>query len=224
MTIRNHLSLPLRTVLIALLLGLVAAVAVWAYAGRGRQDDSKALLAQAREQLAKLSSERDQLSALANAAESRLTMERAAQAQLAQQIRALESENNRLKEELAFFESLLPADTGPTGIAIRRLWTDWLAPGQLRYRLLVVQGGKGLREFDGTVQFVLTVLQAGKSAMLYFPDRQNSEPEQYKLGFKHYQRLEGVLALPEGVIVKLIQVRILEQGKVRAQQSLNLKG
>jgi hypothetical protein len=222
MKIRKYLSLPLGRFLAALLLGLVVVIAVWAYAGRGRQEDAKVLLNQAREQLEKLSSERDQLSALANAAESRLAIERAAQAQLAQQLRALESENSRLKEDLAFFESLLPAATGPATIAIRRLRTDWQAPGQLRYRLLVIQSGKGVREFAGAVQFALTVVQAGKNAVIYFPDQPNSEPEKYRLEFKHYQRLEGVLALPDGVTVRTIQVRILEQGKVRVQQSFNL--
>jgi DNA-binding transcriptional MerR regulator len=221
MKLLKPLSLPLRIVLLVLL-GIAGVMALRAAGGYGRQEDSKVSLAQAREQLQKLSSEREQLTALVNAAESRLTMERAAQAQLAQQIRALESENNRLKEDLAFFESLLPAEHGPAGIAIRRLRADWLAPGQLRYRLLVIQGGKGVQEFAGAVQFVLTVVRAGKSTTLQFPDQKDGEPDKYHLMFKHYQRLEGVLALPEDVSVRAIQVRVLEQGKVRVQQSLNL--
>ena len=54
-------------------------------------------------------------------------IERAAHKQLAAQVKALEAENARLKEDLAFFDSLLPAGTGSEGISIRRLEdrVDW---------------------------------------------------------------------------------------------------
>jgi hypothetical protein len=34
--------------------------------------------------------------------------------------------------------------------------------------------------------------------------------------------LEGVLTLPDGVIVKTLQARVLDRGQIRAQQSANL--
>lgn len=95
-----------------------------------------------KEQIEAVTAERDRLSTLANAAESQLNMGKAAQKQLIAQIKALETENARLKEDLAFFESLLPNAAGPQGISIRRLKIDQIAPNQLRYRLLVMQGAQ----------------------------------------------------------------------------------
>lgn len=202
-------------------------MSMWAY-GLGRSiagfnpNAVEEQLAVFQEQVEKLKGERDQLSTTVNAAESQLNIERSAQKQLVMQVKGLESENIRLKEDLAFFESLLPADTGSQGVSIRRLKADIIAPNQLRYRLLIMQGGKGGHDFVGNLQLAVTVLQGGKSAMIVFPDGKASDADKFKLGFKHYQRVEGVLILPEGALMKAVQARILDRGQIRAQQSSNL--
>lgn len=178
-------------------------------------------LEQLQQKVAQLTIERDRFSTTVNAAESQLNIERSAQKQLASQVKILESENAKLKEDLAFFESLLPADTG-SGISIRRLKADIIAPNQLRYRLLIMQGGKGGRDFVGDLQFAVTVVQADKNAMIVFPQGNSGEANKLKLSFKHYQRVEGILTLPEGAVAKAIQARVLEKGQIRAQQTANL--
>jgi hypothetical protein len=224
MTIRTRTPWPMRLLIVAAA-ALAGAAAMWAY-GSGQfmpvnPDNVRAQLVQYKEQLEKVTVERDQLSTTANAAESQLNIERSAQKQLATQVKTLEAENTRLKEDLAFFESLLPNATGPVGISIRRLKIDQIAPNQLRYRLLIMQGGKGDRRFVGGLQLMVTTLQDGKSAMMTFP-ASPAEQEKFKLSFMHYQRVEGVLTLPEGVATKLVQARVLENGQVRAQQAANL--
>lgn len=184
--------------------------------------NAKEQLARYKEQVEKLSLERDQFSSTVNAAESKMNIERSAQRQLAAQVKALESENMRLKEDLAFFDSLLPNATGAPGITIRRLKIDQITPNQLRYRLLIMQGGKGEQLFVGSLQLAVTTVQGGKSAMINFPEATSTEQEKFKLSFRYYQRVEGVITLPEGTITKLVQARVLEKGQVRAQQSANL--
>ncbi|WP_233556322.1 DUF6776 family protein [Noviherbaspirillum sedimenti] len=226
-SIRRHLPWPLRLLLVTVVLGLAGAIALATYdlgrslAGRGSgvsgvgADDVRQL----REQLAQASAERDRYAGSVDAAGSQLQIERSAQTQLAAQVKNLVTENARLKEDLAFFESLLPASTGAQGITIRRLTTEMIAPNQLKYRLLVMQGGKGDREFAGNLQLAVSVVRDGKSAMIIFPDSKSGESDKFKLGFRHYQRLEGMLSLPEGVTLQAVQARILEKGQLRAQQS-----
>jgi len=217
---------PMRLMLVVSI-GFAGAIAMWTYdsgrfSGGVVPENTRDQLASYKEQLAKLTAERDQFSTTVNAAESQLNIERSAQKQLAAQVKTLESENTRLKEDLAFFESLLPNATGPAGVAIRRLKIDQVAPNQVRYRLLVMQGGKGDRRFVGNLQLMVTVIQEGKSAMMTFPAAVPAEQEKFKLSFMHYQRVEGVLTLPEGASTKLVQARVLENGQVRAQLSANL--
>ena len=227
MTIKTQMPWTTRLLAFVIVLGLGGALALWVYdMGRGltglHADETRQQLVRYKEQLELMTAERDQLSATANAAESKLNIERSAQKQLATQVKTLESENTRLKEDLAFFESLLPNATGPAGVAIRRLKIDPMPPNQLRYRLLIMQGGKGDQQFVGNLQLAVTVIRDGKSAMMVFPEGNPAEQAKFKLGFRHYQRVEGVLTLPEGATAKLVQARVLENGQMRAQVSANL--
>jgi hypothetical protein len=227
MIVRTALPWPLRMAFIAGGIGLGGAIAMWTYdlgsaLTNPNAGDAKERLANYREQIDKLTGERDQFSSTVNAAESQLNIERSAQKQLAAQVKTLETENIGLKEDLAFFESLLPNATGAQGISIRRVKIDQLASNQLRYRLLVMQGGVGDHNFIGSLQLAVTTLQGGKSAMMVFPETNSNELDKFKLSFKHYQRVEGVLTLPEGALVKLVQARVLERGQIRAQQAANL--
>lgn len=226
-SIRHHLPWPLRLLLVAIVLGLAGAIALATYdLGRsltGRSDAiSPAQVSDLHERLAQATAERDRFSGSMDAAESQLQIERTAQQQLAAQVKTLLAENARLKEDLAFFEKLLPSSTGAAGISIQRLAIESIAPNQLKYRLLVMQGGKGGREFIGNLQLTVSVVREGKSAMIVFPDAKSADGDRYKLAFQHYQRMEGTLNLPEGVTVQSVQARILEKGQLRAQQSAKL--
>lgn len=227
MTIKRHMPWPLRILLLVVAIGVGGAMAMWAYdLGRsnfaglnpdGMRDQVEIL----NEQVKKLSAEREQFSTTANAAESQLNIERSAQTQLANQIKALESENAKLKEDLSFFEKLLPTNTGAQGITIQRLKAEVVVPNQVRYQLLAMQGG-GSALFVGNLQLSVTVLQSGKSVIINFPEQNATDLARYKLSFKYYQRVEGVLTLPDGAVIKAIQARVLDRGQMRAQQSVNL--
>lgn len=222
MTVKSQLPLPLRVALGVLLLVVGIAAALWVYdLGRdfaGFDSDKR----DQRRQSGELREERDQLVKSVDAADSRLNIERAAQSQLAEQIKTLEAENARLKEDLAFFESLLPANTGPQGLTIQRMSLEPLAPNQLRFRLLVMQGGSGKQRFSGELQLVVTAEQGGQTVTLTYPKERSPEYENYKLGFRHYQRLEGTVSLPEGAVVKNVLARVIEKGQIKAQKSAGL--
>lgn len=202
--------------------------------------DGKAEIVHLKEQVQKLTAERDQYSTTANSAETKQNIDRSEQQQLAVQVKSLEDENTKLKEDLAFFESLLPVDANAQGVSIRKLKAESVAPNQLHYQLLVMQGGKGDHDFIGNLQLNVTVVQNGKSAMIAFPEPAAtpapnapgaSAPakaeaatalDNFKLAFKHYQRVDGVLTLPDGAVIKSVQARILDKGQIRAQLSTYL--
>jgi outer membrane murein-binding lipoprotein Lpp len=228
MTIRQRLPLPLRLLYYVVVIALACIVILWAYElgmnftganARTLQEDITKLSAEVKT----LRAERDQLSSMANAAESQLNMVRATSSQFANQIKQLETENSRLKEDLAFFESLLPTNVGTQGLAIQRFRAEMLAPNQLRYRLLVIQGEKTTREFNGELALQVSGMQDGKPVMLNYPEHKTgADNARYKLSFKYYQRVEGVMSLPAGVTVKSVQVRVMQNGQISAQQSVNL--
>jgi hypothetical protein len=227
MRIKQQLGWPARLAVAGIAIGCLVAVGVVCY-DLGRHVAERRLPVGASrpvgaaEQIAAVVVEHDRYSDTTNSSESQLTMERSAQKQLGEQVKLLDVENNKLKEDLAFFESLLPADKNSGGLSIRRIKADMAGPNQLRYRLLVMQGGKGDRDFSGNVQVVVTLVREGKTSTLIFPDANNhdaTESKKFALAFKRYQRIEGLLTIPDGAEVKSLQAKILEKGQIRAQQN-----
>jgi hypothetical protein len=226
MTISHQQPWPIKLALVALVIGVGGAIAMWTYdLGRSFTFGPKfsaERLELLQKQVEQLAAERDKLAATANTIESQQNIEKSTQKQLGDQVKTLTSENLKLKDDLAFFESLMPAATGPEGITVQRIKAEMTAPNQLRYRVLVMQGGKGGRDFTGELQLSLNLMLAGKPAIMQFPDVKSGDAGKLKLTFRHYQRLEGLIPLPEGAIVKTIQVKIMDKGVQRAQQSINL--
>jgi hypothetical protein len=164
-----------------------------------------------------------ELRASVNASESKLQIERSAQTQLGRQVKALEDENARLKEDLAFFENLIPSESRDNSLLINRFRAEPGAlPGEYRYRLLLLQGGRRDKPFQGNLQLLVTVQQDGKDAIIAVPEE--GAAQAYKISFKYFQRIEGTFRVAASARVKMVQVRVFEIGsdQVRATQSFNL--
>ena len=141
-----------------------------------------------------------------------LQIELSTQGNLSGQIQTLAEENALLKEDLAFFQTLMASGGEPGGISINRfrIQADAL-PGEYRYRLLIVQSKQRVREFHGRLQFVVDLEQEGKSNVLTIPAG-SENPQAYNLSFKFYKRVDGTFMLPPAAVVKRVQVRVLENG------------
>lgn len=220
MAVRSHLPWPLRWAAVAVMLGFSGALALWAFEfGRGLAgwhgrdlEVQRAQLSEVRQQLDAIRRDRDQAQAIANSADSLLTAERVTQQKLAEQVRALEAENQALKADLGFFERLLPASG--EGLSIRGLQVASAGAGQWRLQLLVMQqGARGQADFRGRVEVSVNGLRDGKPWAAATPLL--NQP----LQFRQYRRVEGLFAAPAGVPARQVQVRVLDEaGAVRAVQ------
>jgi hypothetical protein len=180
-------------------------------------------LSQLRERVGKLAAEAAVLRASVNSSESKLQIERTAQTQLGKQVKALEEENAQLKEDLAFFENLIPSEHRDNTLLINRFRVDPGAlPGEFRYRLLLLQGGKRDKPFQGNLQLLVTLQEGDKDVIITLPEE--GAAAAYKISFKYFQRVEGRFRVAPDAKVKMVRVRIFEAGstKMRATQSFNL--
>jgi hypothetical protein len=223
--VRTQLPWALR--LLALL--LVAAIGagglygVYQYASNAAGPDRGTLVAEAsdlRAQLTRATAERERFAAQAVQADNQLKIERATQAEMASQLKALEEDNARLKADLAFFESLLPAPAAARGVIVRsfRLTPD-ADESSMRYRLLVQQSGRPERDFVGEVTLVFNVVKDGRASTVSLPNAALPAAGPAKLAFRHYQRVEGSLPLQAGALVRSVQVTITAGGETRVQQT-----
>ena len=221
MIVRSHFPWPVRMALAALVLGFSAALALWAFElGKsiaGLDRDAKEELAQLRVEVAELRGEREKATSTANTAESLLKTEKVAQEKLAEQIKLIEAENLALKNDLGFFQRLLPT-SGSDGLSIRSLQAETPLPGQLRFQLLVMQqGGKNVPEFQGRYEVTLAGLNDGRPWSMVQPG--GAKP----LQMKQYLRVEGIIDHPPQAVVKAVSVRVIDMnGAVRATQAVKL--
>ena len=170
-----------------------------------------------RQRVAALEAELAGVQQQADAAHASLQIERTAQQQLTAQMRSLESENGRLREDMMIFEGLAGTTSATPGFRINRLV---LEPdrevGRYRYRMLIVrQGGKAEQDARGSYEIVATIDRQGRGANITFPS--DSGNPSYRVTFRHFQRIDGVIAIPAGATLKSVEVRFLQDGQIRAR-------
>lgn len=217
--VRSAMPWPVRWVLAAIVLGFCAAIALWAFEfGKdiaGIETGAREELVRLREESARLRDDRDRAQSVANTAGSLLTAEKSVQERLAAQIKRLEAENRELRDNLGFFEKLLPTGVAD-GIVIRGLQAEALAGAQLKWQVLVIVSARSAAEFNGKLELTFEGLHNGKPWSMALPGGAQA------LQVRQYRRLEGVVDLPAQTVVKTVSARVVEGSAIRAVQTVKL--
>ena len=220
MSVRSAFPWPVRWMLGAVVLGFSGAIALWAFEfGKGiagLDTSARQELKLLRAEVGDIRSDRDKAQSMANTSGSLLTTEKAAQEKMAAQIRQLESENRLLRDDLGFFEKLVPA-SATDGVSIRSLQAELLSDRQLKWQVLVIQPVKGASDFNGKLDLVVSGTLAGKPWMVGLPGGAQI------LQFKQYRRVEGVLDLPPQAVVQVVTAKLVEGTLTRSVQTFRLK-
>ncbi len=219
MKVRSAMPWPLRWAAAAIVLGFCGAISLWAFElGKniaGVDSGAKDELVLLREEMVRLQSEYNRVRSILNTSGSAMTFERAAQERLTAQIRTLEAENRGLREDLGFFEKLMPA-SGHEALAIRGLQAEVLSGTQLKWQVLVLQPVKNAPEFKGKLELNFSGTLDGKPWMMPLP----GGPQM--LQFRQYRRVEGMVDLPPQAVVKNVSARVIEGSVSRAVQNVSL--
>jgi hypothetical protein len=228
MAIRSAMPWPLRWLMAAVVLGFCAAIGLWAFElGKdlaGIDDNVKEDLARLRVEVVQLKEQRDKAQSILNTSGSLLTAEKAAQEKIIGQIKLLEAENRALRDDLGFFEKLIPTG-GNEGVAIRGLQAESLSAGsQIKWQVLVIQPTKNAPAFNGKLEITLSGLQGGApgTGAGGKPWVQVAGGAAQSLQFTQYKRLENVIDLPPQVVVKQVSAKVTEGAATRAVQTLKI--
>ena len=220
MAVRSALPWPVRWIMGALMLGFSAAIALWAFEfGKGiagLDTNAREELKLLRAEVSVLRAERDRAQSIVNTSGSLLTAEKAAQEKMAAQIRQLESGNLLLRDDLGFFEKLLPSGAAD-GISIRSLQAELVSETQLKWQVLVIQPVKGAPDFNGKLDLTINGSLAGKPWVFNLPGGAQV------LQVKQYRRIEGLLELPPLAVVKTVTAKIVDGAATRSVQTFKLK-
>jgi len=142
--------------------------------------------------------------------EGKLKMALSAQNKVSREMGALTDENNRLKEEVVFFETLMTSGQEPGGVSVARFEVNSLStPGEFEYRILIVQSQQRVKEFNG---FFSLITYFKKPSGDKDDIVQVSGPKANDLRFKFYQRAIGRFRLPEGGQLVSVEARVFKDG------------
>jgi hypothetical protein len=214
MAIRSQLAWYWRWLLNLLMMGAVAAVVWWlvqnSYRITGFNVD------EARQQIGSLGEENTRLKRDLEASRAslierdrQLQIEKASQTELARNVSQLQDENATLKEDLGFLRRLMSSGTTPEGIGVSDLKIEREGTSsEYRYRMLLTQGGQRKQDFKGRVQVVARVSQGTTTNTLTFPDPALPETAS-AFDFRFYHKVEGRFRIPDGSVLKGIDVRVL---------------
>lgn len=178
-----------------------------------RQSEAARALARLKNEVQERDAQIAELRTKVTASERQMQIERATYGDLARQVKMLTGENAALREDLAFFQSLMEAGGKEGAITINRFRVNREPlPGEYRYRLLLVQTGQRVKEFQGTLQFVLNVEQDDRKFVLTLPPESEKHAQEYQVSFKFFRRVEGTFKVAPEAVVKSLQVRVFENG------------
>ncbi|MBU1237743.1 MAG: hypothetical protein KJ634_03905 [Gammaproteobacteria bacterium] len=228
--VRTHVAWHWRVLTAVVVLGLALALGGWIYdagrryAGFDRQE-SESEISFLRDKVQHLEAEMARLRSIANTSESRMQIDRATVEQLTAQVRVLEEEKTHLKESLAVFENLAAGGGNSAGVSLGGLRIEPDAtPGRYRYRVLAsIQGAEARREFKGSLQFQITVLEAGgQSAIIVLPRSGDPDAGSFSVAFRAFRSLEGSFRIPVDATIKRVEARLVQNGAIVASQSASL--
>jgi hypothetical protein len=215
--------------LVGVFLGLAAGgagVAYWSELALG--DQQRAEQRSLQQSMLRTQQELVGLRAQSDALSGRLAVEESTRRGLETSLQTAQSELGRMREQLAFYEQLLPP--GPKGaISVRALDIERVGPNLL-YRVLLQRSAQDEALFKGVLQFVATGIRDGKEVKINLDAaRSEAGPESvmpdidgFSLAFDQFQRGAGVLSLPENFEPKSVTVNVLEGNTVRASRTVDL--
>lgn len=182
--------------------------------------------------MAQAEAESRELRSRLDAAGGELAVEQGMRKGMEQQLQAAQAELGRVRDQLAFFEQLLPP--GPKGSLDIRAVAFERQGAALRYRVLLMRNAGNGDAFRGSLQFIAGGMQKGKRVthellpLQVRADGSVAPPteagkELLALNFDQYQRSLGVLAVPPGFIPSTITVRVLEGDAVRVVRNVDIQ-
>ncbi len=226
MSVRSALPWPFRWAVFAIVLGFCAAIGLWAFefgkdiAGleKGSKDELVRLRAEVsalHQELDKAKESRDQAQSVANTAGTLVTAEKAAQQQLVAQAQQLELDNRRLRDDLGFFEKLIPT-SGGDGVAIRGVQAELTGASTVKWQVLVIQASKNASEFAGRLELSFSGTLNGKPWVGTLPEGSRA------VSVRQYGRFDGEFELPAQVVLKLVSAKVSDASGVKSTQSIKL--
>ena len=133
---------------------------------------------------------------------------------LQQDLRNLQDQIYRLKGELEFYQGIMDTAQEVQGLNIQGLHIVPLSQASsFRFKLILTQVSKSDKVTEGKVEMVLEGMLDGTPKVLNIEELITEKTVPFDYKFKHFQRLEGNILLPELFQPNTITVKLQPNGK-----------
>lgn len=133
---------------------------------------------------------------------------------LSRELRDAQAEVQVRQQALDFYDHLLVSNDRARPARFAACEWRSLGEGRYRYRLLLAQGQNREADFSGRVIVVVNYQHEKRPGRI-----STGEDSPMPVKFRHYQRLEGDMRLPEGALPQQFEARILMDGGRQAVAS-----
>ncbi|WP_269533067.1 DUF6776 family protein [Chitinimonas sp. BJYL2] len=215
LAVRRHLPWPARLALGLLGLIVLASGSYGLYLYGEQQGRHGALASQVGQDASRLARELQESAQRAQALEQQLRLETSTRETVSRQLVQLQADNGALREQIAFYESLLTKTDRAPALALDQFRVEPVSPGHYRLRAILVQGQSTQEAFRGEVEFRLVVERGGRRESLVWP------APRIKVNVTRYHRLERETELPPDARLKQVEIRVYADGESRAKLTRN---
>lgn len=211
--VREHDPLKRWVLIVALVFAVLAAGFLIYDYGRSRANLDLVSLENDREQMQKqnenLSNELESLQQKLVASKRSSEIEQQAYSEVDDSLRDLQSEILELKEEVAFYRSIVAPRESSRGLRIQRFKVTPAAQDRtFRYKLVLTQVIKNNRVTRGEVEIQLEGVQNGKHRTMNLTEVSIEKKKKFPFKFKYFQNFEGDLIIPKDFVPSRVNVKV----------------
>lgn len=211
--VREHDPLKRRVLIVAIIIAVVAAGFLIYDYGRSRANLDLTSLENDRELMHKqnenLMNEIDSLQQKLVASKRGSEIEQQAYSEVDDSLRDLQSEILELKEELAFYRSIVAPRESARGLRIQGFKiTPASQDKTFRYKLVLTQVIKNNRTTSGKVEIQIEGVQNGKPRTMNLTEVSIEKKKEFPFKFKYFQNFEGDLIIPDGFVPSRVNVKV----------------
>lgn len=211
--VHEHDPLKRGVLLVALVVAIIAGGFLIYDYGRSRADFDFASLENEREvmheQLEKLTNDIDSLQQKLAASKRGSEIKQQAYSEVDNSLRDLQAEILELKEEVAFYRSIVAPRESSRGLRIQRFKITPAAQDRTyRYKLVLTQVIKNSRITRGNIQMLIEGVQDGKQRSIKLSDASIGKEKKLSFKFKYFQSFEGDLIIPKGFVPSRVNIKV----------------
>lgn len=135
-------------------------------------------------------------------------VDRKAKVELAQEIKELQGQAAELREEIAFYKSIISPANGKNGLDIYSLEIMPASRNLYHFKVILIQMGRSDSLAQGVVDMTIEGVFNGQVESLGLSDIQVSQDQKLTYEFQYFQELTGSLRLPEEFVPREVIVEL----------------